>query len=276
MSTPSLEQRIATALASDDIASVDLATLITETEAAVATADEAATRAREQALDPIASPDANKARAMLETAEFARDRLKTVLPRLQQRCSELRAEETYARWKLDYDAVKAHRDAVAEALKALYLEFVPKLINCMLHAANADVDVARVNNAKPLQANNRDGCWLLNTELTARSLTGIKPDYSIMNIKLPDFGKPEKLAWPPPEVPLGVQMALSVASMDRFDWRNWHEEIDERNRKIIAAANDGAAHYNARQKEREAREKAEGKKAREADREAKRAHGWPV
>jgi hypothetical protein len=47
-----LEQRIASAL-SEEIASTDVATLITETEAAIVAADTTAKVEREKALDPV-------------------------------------------------------------------------------------------------------------------------------------------------------------------------------------------------------------------------------
>ena len=111
MSPPSLESCIASSLVSDDIKSSDLAKLITETEGAIAAADKAAEEERERALDPIASPDATKARETLQAAEFTRDRLKTVLPRLQKRHNELQELEYYAAWRADFERVEAKRCA---------------------------------------------------------------------------------------------------------------------------------------------------------------------
>jgi hypothetical protein len=88
-----LEQRSAAALADNDIASSDLAALITEVEAAVVAADEAAAKAHELALDPLLSPDANKARAAMEQAAFTRDRLCNVLPRLQRHFNDVLSQE---------------------------------------------------------------------------------------------------------------------------------------------------------------------------------------
>ena len=78
MSKPStLESRIATALTATEIKSSNLATLIAETETAITTADKTAEEERTKALDPIASPDATKAREAMQAAEFSRDRLRT-------------------------------------------------------------------------------------------------------------------------------------------------------------------------------------------------------
>src|SRR5438094_260125 len=83
--TPTLEQKIAAALTAADVTSSDLSQLIAETEAAITTADATAEEERERALDPVKSPDPKQARQTMEEAIFARDRLRTLLPRLQQR-----------------------------------------------------------------------------------------------------------------------------------------------------------------------------------------------
>jgi Arm DNA-binding domain len=92
----SLEQRLTSAL-SGDILSSDLAGLIVETEAATNAAQVAAEAEPIKALDPVASPDAAKARAAMEDAAFTRDRLRTVLPRLRARLKEVEAAEYLAR-----------------------------------------------------------------------------------------------------------------------------------------------------------------------------------
>jgi hypothetical protein len=55
--TSALEKRIAVALSSN-ITAANLASLIAETETAIAAADEVAEAEREKALDPALSPDA--------------------------------------------------------------------------------------------------------------------------------------------------------------------------------------------------------------------------
>ena len=104
-----LEERIATALSSD-IASDVVAILIAEVETAIVAADKAAEMEREKALDPLASPDAAKARVSMEDAAFTRDRLRNVLPRLQARLTELQAAEYAAWWEVDFTQVEARRD----------------------------------------------------------------------------------------------------------------------------------------------------------------------
>jgi hypothetical protein len=86
--------------------------LITETEAAIAAADPPDGE-RVKALDPIASPDAAKARAAMEDAAFTRDRLRTMLPRLHARLKEVEAAEYAAQWEPEFKRVEAQRDALS-------------------------------------------------------------------------------------------------------------------------------------------------------------------
>ena len=118
MSDEPLEKRIAAAL-TENITSADLSALITECEAAIAQADASVVAQRTRALDPVLSPDAKAAREAMQAAEFGRDRLRTVLPRLQQRIAEVQAEEEFARWLPEQQAAKAHRDELAVKLREL-------------------------------------------------------------------------------------------------------------------------------------------------------------
>ena len=195
-----LEQRIATAL-SKAAPSSDLAALTAETEAAVSAAEAAAIEAHEQALDPMLSPDPTKARTAMEDAVFTRDRLKTVLPRLQQRYDETFSSEQYARWLVDYEQIKVKRDAAAAELRTIYPEIVTKLTDLLLRIETIDREVVRVRSAKPHDAKeaNGDGRNLLETELVARGLNQFTVhDLKILqDLKLPRFTEPTKLAWPP-------------------------------------------------------------------------------
>ena len=94
-----LENRIATALAAIDITSTDLSQLVVEAEAAISAADNAAEDERAKALDPALSPDPKAARQAMEDAAFMRDRLKTLLPRLQTRYREIADAEALAAWR---------------------------------------------------------------------------------------------------------------------------------------------------------------------------------
>ncbi len=216
-----LEQRIAAALADNDIASSDLAALIMETEAAVTDADQEAITAREQALDPIASPDPTKARAAMESAAFTRDRLRTVLPRLQQHFNDVLSQEEYAAWVMQYEAIKIKRDAAAAELRTLYPEFASKLVDLLLRIEVVDREVERVRSAKPFDAKeaNGDGRWLLETELTARGLDhfGVYDHRILKDLQLPSFSEPTKLAWPPHR-PIDWSVVTPVFRHPGADW----------------------------------------------------------
>jgi hypothetical protein len=110
----------------DEVKSAHLAALIAETEAAIAKADVEARKARERALDPILSPDPVKARAAMEDADFARDRLRNLLPRLRQRFVKVSAQEAYDAWGLEYDRVKPQVDGAAKELRDTYQQLAPQ------------------------------------------------------------------------------------------------------------------------------------------------------
>jgi hypothetical protein len=227
MSAPTLEQRIAAALADNDIDSSVLAMLIAETEAATADADKAAIQAREQALDPITSPDPTKARAAMEAAAFTRDRLRTVLPRLQQHFKEVSSQEEYTRWVAGYEAIKIKRDAAAAELRTIYPEFASKLVDLLLRIEVVDREVERVRSAKPFDAKeaNGDGRWLLETELTARGLDhfGVYDHRILKDLQLPSFSEPTKLAWPPHR-PIDWSVVTPVFRHPGADWASEREQ----------------------------------------------------
>jgi hypothetical protein len=101
--------------------------LIAETEAAITVADATASAERTKSLDPVLSPDAKAAREAMAAAEFARERLKTLLPRLQARCQEVQAQEYLTQWRSDYEKLTVKRDGLAEELRTIYPEFETKI-----------------------------------------------------------------------------------------------------------------------------------------------------
>jgi uncharacterized membrane protein YccC len=126
-SAPTLEQHIVKALTDDTITSRDLGSLLTKTETAITTATNDAKVAEATALDPLASPDANKARATLGDARFKAERLRSLLPRLQTRYEEIADKEKYANWIIRYEALLPQHDALAEEIKTAYAEAVAKI-----------------------------------------------------------------------------------------------------------------------------------------------------
>ena len=97
----------------------------------------------------------------------------------------------------------------AARLRVVYLEFESKLVEALYEAHG-------------------DGCYLLTVEMAARGITGIgRHGLSIMkDLTLPDFSEPTKLAWPPPTVPLAVQIATSAIHRPH-PGANWWQVAEE-------------------------------------------------
>jgi hypothetical protein len=197
MSTPSLEERIATALV-DDIKSPDVAALIPETEAAITDADTNAKAERIKGLDLLASPDADNARQTMQAAEFARDRLQAALPRLEKRYCEVVAAEEFARWLPRHEAAKTRRDALAAKLRDLYVPFINGLVPLLLEVEEADAEVRRVNAEAP-----RDGItgmYLCSVEEEARGGEIVKLHSLLImrDLKLPGWEPSSMPVWRKP------------------------------------------------------------------------------
>jgi chromosome segregation ATPase len=99
-----LEQRITRAFSDRAVTSSEVAKLIAETEEAITAAEAAA----------------EQARAAMEDAAFGRDRLRTVLPRLQRLLKEVEAEEYAAAWEAEYKRVKVIQDELAAEMSEVY------------------------------------------------------------------------------------------------------------------------------------------------------------
>ena len=206
MSKPlTLEQRIAVAL-SDSIKSDAVAELIQEVEVAAQAADENATRAREEALDPAVVVDTSKVGAAVVTAELTRDRLQAALPRLQQRHKEIQAKEYAERWHEDFGQVEAKRDALVEDLR-VYPAMVAKLVNILSRIPAIDAEVSRINGSAPSGVKDR----LLGVEQQARGVEGFGVSGAwdprgllalAADLKLPKFeedGNRYQYTWPLPQ-----------------------------------------------------------------------------
>ena len=257
---PTLEERIASTLGSDAIKSAAIASLIAEVETAAADADAVAKQAHEAALDPSVVVDAAKVGATVASATLTRDRLHAALPRLQTRHKEKQEEEYVERWREDYAQVKAQRDQVAEMLRERYPLLVNELAALMACITPLDAEITRVNSSAPYG----DYPRLRTVELTARNLERLEqPNVSIpLELRLPYLDRKDGPlhAWPPPMPNLAVEFVQAMPA-DNFDWRNWHEAIDARDRQMLADNRRQIAEAEARQRDREAREAAEARTA---------------
>jgi hypothetical protein len=202
----SIEQRIAAMLSATDAKSDAVASLIEEVEAAAREADEAATKARDQALDPAVMVDVVKVGAAVASAALARDRLQAALPRLQQQFEQAREREYTQQWLEDYAVVKARRDELVEELRERYPRLVNEMVGLMTRMAETDKEVGRVNSAAPYGDHPR----LRSVELAARGVDRLmQPDISIpQELRLPNLhSSPGQLfAWPPPQPSFAVQL----------------------------------------------------------------------
>jgi hypothetical protein len=216
-----LEKKIASALASDTMA-VAIAALVAETQAAITQADTDAEVERAKALDPALSPDAAKARAAMEDAAFMRDRLRTVLPRLQQRHQEVAAQEYLARWQGDYESLTVKRDQLATELREVYPDIASKVADLLTRIAANDAELSRLHQARPAGV----ALHLLGAELMARDLESfnIASPSIAKELKLPDWSCSAKLVWPPPSPPLSSLVAPPVAAHLGADWWRGREQ----------------------------------------------------
>jgi hypothetical protein len=250
-----LEQEIVAALADADIKSSDLSALIERTEAAISEADQTAETARNNALDPALSPDPKTARAAMEDAAFTRDRLKTLLPRLQVRYQEVQAHECLAEWRSDYENLKVKRDGLAEELRTIYPEFETKITDLFTRIAANDAELSGLHQARPGGV----ALHLLGAELVARDLErfrSLEPSIA-QELKLPTFASGQRLAWPPPQPSIAALYAMSMVPQrdPRFsaDWAAAQKEDNVRR-----------AATEARWAEEEAARQAESKRQYEA------------
>ena len=167
-----LEHRISAALGDEAVTSDTLSDLIQETDAAIIAADATAESERAKALDPTLSPDPKAAREAMQAAEFARDRLRTVLPRLQKRHERAASAERKAAWIERYDAIKVEHDAAVAELRNLYPKVVSELVELLSRNRELDARVRNVMAAKPFPESGEpdDGRRLLAIECAARGI----------------------------------------------------------------------------------------------------------
>jgi len=254
MSNNSLDKRIGDALAADDISATDLAAVIVETEQALTDAVTAATKIKAEALDPLVMLDAVKARAATEAADFAVQRLKASLARLQTKYAAAEAAESVARWEADRAAVEQQ---VLHAAKEF--ERVPGLIAELVSIFTAteavDRAVSEVNARSPSGART-----LCGVELVCRNLAAFSAGDKSIKESSVLFGEKGQL-WPPRR----SSFAASIMPTPSYDARftaHWHEASGERTRQIELDQARLSEHYAALTREQSARQERETEEAR--------------
>jgi hypothetical protein len=203
-----LEQQIIAALSDDTMSAATLAELVADTEVAITEADAAAETAKTAFLDPVASPDANKARALMETTEYAADRLRTLRPRLEARHQKVDAAEYLTKWRTKYEVLKSERDALAEELGAIYPAAVTAISDVLVRIADHDRRLSTLHQSRPAGGKGR----LLSPELIARGIDEFSRDEPSVTreLRLPDWRNSERMVWPPRQPSPGVMIAESM------------------------------------------------------------------
>jgi hypothetical protein len=143
MNAPSLEQRIASALADTAVASPDLAALIQEVEQAVVSAGTIAIEATARAFDPtVVDPTA---RSAMQDADFLSRRLRVGWSQLKALHQQVLAQEYRAQWNQRCDEVAAKRNELAAEFAETYPKVVASLIDLFNRIKALDQEVDRVN-----------------------------------------------------------------------------------------------------------------------------------
>jgi hypothetical protein len=243
---PTIEQQIAAALTADTTSS-DINQLLGEVEAAIGAADKTAEEERTKALDPALSPDPKQAREAMQDAEFVRDRLKTLLPRLKTRYREIAEAEALA--------------ALLDEFAEFYPEMAARIAKHLDDMRAFDKQVDDLNRHLP------NGVPAL-----SRSTPALAKD-----LRIPSPYRTGDLWWPPPQPNLGLEY-LARMPPDTFVASEAAKGVylEERNRRILEDNQRQIADFEKCQREHEEREKAEIEKDKEADRANYRERGWPA
>jgi hypothetical protein len=173
----------------------------------------------------VLSPDARAAREAMQAAEFSRDRLRTVLPRLQARHLETVAAEYLTLWRADYEVLKVKRDALAAELGEVYPKVVNQLVDLLTRIRANDAELSRLHQARPSGA----GLHLAGAELVARGLEGFSRDEPSITkeLQLPDWTYSAKMSWPPPQTPLAALVAPPASGDSRRHSGDWWKVKEE-------------------------------------------------
>jgi hypothetical protein len=254
-------ERIAAAL-SDEVTSPNLAELIIEVEAAVASAGEEIAEARARALDPTVI-DAD-ARTALADAEFNRDRMQAALPQLHTRHQHAVARERAAAWDGEYTEVVTRYNALAHEWLAIYPPMLDKLIELCTRAKTLTSEIDHINRTAPLGEQRR-----------------IPKMWNGGQLRLPHlFDDSDQVAWPPPVPTASQLMARQMLEFPHLahcpPLTGPPEWIAARNEQRQEEGQRVAAFYANQEREREERENAEARAANERQKERLRREGWPI
>jgi hypothetical protein len=212
VSTPSLDHRVADALAADKHDAGTLAALIKEATSTLASIEAEQEHAAKQSLDP-AVHDFAEQKQRADRAGLMASRLRNAMPRLQALLdAEVKAAKL-ARWNDDLDALKKIRDQIATQFRERYSACAAEIIGMFAMVADVDRQVEALNDrAYSCGGQSR----MRSVEAAARGVDHIAGNTrSILDlVKLPMFGLGSGevgYAWPKPVTPIGLSLMAAMA-----------------------------------------------------------------
>src|ERR1019366_4783343 len=132
-------------------------------------------------------------------AEFAAERLRTVLPRLQARQQEVAAAEYLTQWRADCNALRPVGDALAAELHDLYPRLARQLVDLVVRIKAHNADLSSLHERRPAGV----PLHLGDPELVARGIDAFSRDTRPLaeGLQLPAFEPGQRPMYPPPTVP---------------------------------------------------------------------------
>jgi hypothetical protein len=165
---PNLEAQISAAFDGAAAPAAALAALIAECESGIIEAEAAAKREEARMMDPALSPgdQGRIAKAAFEDWLIRSGRLRTLLPRLIRKHSEVEAAERLMAFEAEYLDLKNSRDELAAELAEVMSDSVVTLVDLFQRVADLDRRIAALHQSRPTGC----GLHLDGVELVARGL----------------------------------------------------------------------------------------------------------
>jgi hypothetical protein len=204
---------------------------------------------------------------------------------LQQQLKQAREREYTAAWREDFERVEGKRDELAAEVREVYPSIVERLLDLLARIPAIDQEVSRINGSAPPGVPAR----LRPVEQKARGVNyfGVSGAWQsngllalATDLKLPKFeddGNSYQCAWPPRQPTIVEQMdAAGGFAVPSSPVGVWHEQLAERDRRVLADNRRQIAEAEQRQREFEKQKAAEIEAAKERDRQAYCERGWPI
>ena len=214
-------------------------------------------------------PGPKQARGMLEAADLDLKRLRSLLPKLEERFIQLQNDEEMAHWSAAYAATKIKRDNASERLKHIQILFA-EIIN-LSKRLKPSTERYRSLTARLLRGNS-EGCMVSNSRLVAFKFFPEQPPPA-SNLRLPDYNRSDRLAFPSPTIPAAVLIAApptythwtptvsapstSMPTPSHFGTGEWWRDNEQIKNASRAESERIRTYYDDQARAREKREKEE-------------------